>query len=524
MPGCARRKESPQALHFHELLGRACQLQRTVMIRYVRAYVRMLRRGTACTYVRTCDIALASSGSDCMHMFVAHQHDCHLFHRNAVEAQTLPGNEPRVCALGFALASQAAMASSSSGARSRAERQKNRSGQVPVGAVTQEEAIKKIARGADPSTVWGKEGRFGIYNANLGHIKRPDFRESAIAALQTVVSNLVAVQEATPELRSRMEEAGWVVTDSIFAQSRNEGGHGLLVCGKNPVERLQVTWDPRRSQGHSHNSSCMMVKATFRYGVAGVGEFTLGVLHIDKRLAAMGPKSAEWQQWVRDLAHGIRACGATALVGDANLFLFMMEPALRQHEVQATLVANHAEIDIHHKVNVMTVTSVRDNLLYDTCGIWMLRRLETCRVLTLGHRCILGALHSAYLEQGDANVLRPVCRGMPLTAFHGATAQWLLSRKMPSDGVLQNVLKLWDRHDLKQVQTDEEDVAYKWSMELHKEDDETWNLFREADVMEGEKRKVILANLDMYVRTHPIDRKLSTIPCQTNCPVLESSD
>ena len=369
-----------------------------------------------------------------------------------------------------------------------------------MGAVTREAAEAAKAAGKDPTTVWGKKGRIGIYSANFGDIRRVDFNESAVTALSTVSSMLVAVQEATPELRLKMQEAGWLVTDAKYAVGKQAHGEGMLVCGwQGPVDGLQVS-EMHSGRRGPDNMPCsqMFVKATFRFGVAGRGEFVLGNIHIHREVAKRDDNSPVWQNYVEQLANSIRACDANALVGDANMGLFRLAADLERHNIQATLVANHAELTLRAPIDIMDSRKVREALLYDSCGIWILTPLVSCKRLTLDTQCILGALHPSFLERHNQDKLKAYNRGFPIESYVGASAAQLRTRQVPSEESLTTVLKLWDFHEVKVVK---HNSKWLWSLDLQDRTSESWRLAAEWVPKEGEKRQVIRSKTT-YVRTY----------------------
>ena len=317
---------------------------------------------------------------------------------------------------------------------------------------------------------WGKAGRIGIYTANFGDVGTGGPASGAGTALADLSCVAVCVQEVSPAIIECFKQRGRHLSDLRFARPRQEQGDGLLVASnQNLVTELILHSEVSGPVGiEGERSAQLFVTARFAAGLAGRGDVTVGNFHLHRETAKRGMPSVQFQQWARQLGRAILSTGTRVLVGDANMALYVVGEALAQFGgVLAQLVAHHREITPCTALAGMDSRGLLRSVHHDSCGIWIVGGVHTVKSVSLGSRCIWGAMHPALLhERTRTPQFKMLTRGYKMDSYKMPPEGSELHRRMrnvPDAETLTKVMALWAEHKMDPCSTSR---TWSWTVDV----------------------------------------------------------
>lgn len=342
---------------------------------------------------------------------------------------------------------------------------------------------------------WGKAGRIGIYTANFGDVGTTGSASGAGTALADLSCVAVCVQEVSPAIIDCFRKRGRHLSDLRFARTRQEGGDGLLVASnQNLVAELITHAEVSGPVGVAGALSAQLfVTARFAAGLAGRGDVTVGNFHLHRETAKRGIGSVEFQQWARQLGRAIMITGTRVLVGDANMGLYVVGEALAQYGggVLAQLVAHHRELTPCTALAGMDDRGLLRNVHHDSCGIWIVGGVHTVKSLSLGSRCIWGAMHPALLHESRQGGFKVLTRGYKYDSYKMPPENSELFRRMrdvPDAETLTKVLALWGEHKMDPLSAPK---TWSWSLDVETLTAQAWVSVANCLPKTGEAMEVV---------------------------------
>lgn len=359
-----------------------------------------------------------------------------------------------------------------------------------------------------PGTAWGKDGRIGVLTANVGDVLGTGTGQYGLTALAGVSAALLCMQEASPEGIRILREKGRLVSDERYAVKRTDRGDGLVVAGRESLVSDIITHhDCSGSRGSdAERSSQLVVTARFKTGLAGRGSIGLCNLHVHRNLAKRGTASPNWKAWCRQLGTALREGQVRVITGDLNMALFILGESMAEHcNLLVQLVASHKEMGSTTALAGFDARALRQQLRFDSCGVWIVGGIFRVRQLSTAYQCVMGAMHPAMLH-AERGVFKKFNRGYGLSAYmkpSAADKSYHRACEVPGEEDIDKVLKLWDAHEIQQLGHN----AYRWSLELGYFEAERWAECARMLPKGGEMMQVTLELSDSDVlsnRSHAI--------------------
>ena len=371
------------------------------------------------------------------------------------------------------------------------------------GGVSREAAAESAAAWSaehDEAVDWGKIGRIGVYSCNFGTLQtRPGEAPGTANAFAELSSLFIMVQESTTQLHNYLQ-ATHLLSDRRYAVSRNENGDGLMIAAMpSQVASLETHTAHSGSQGpQNERSSHLFATGIFKWGIAGVGRLTVMTFHMHRELAKRSIGSPYMAHWARDVAAGIRACGARVMAGDANMAVWAMTEIFAMHTgLVVQLVAHHREVGIQEPVNLMDARGVQQALRHDSMGIWIIGPVNAVHCLSLETQCLAGALHPACMSM-DGPRFKLFHRGYPFRSFTRPaddSPYYARACGVPSNECLHQVVDLWNSHQM--TRTEAQRREWTWNIDPGLIASAEWVSVATALPRRGEEWAVLFTNMQL---------------------------
>ena len=289
-------------------------------------------------------------------------------------------------------------------------------------------------------------------------------------------------QEVDDRLAESFALAGWHRSDERYGGSQRTDATPQLFIGAWPTlcTSLQTLHShsrtfyarPQPAQGQS-SLPCHWLTAFvgFRWYMGGMDGLTITTIHLHRDVATLGDDSERWRDCAHLLANDFRSGGVRMVTGDANKSLFRLATWMEEREgLQMELISRACGLNINEPVPSLSERGLKEAMLHDSCGIWILGPRGPCRPLTLDSRCVVAACHPALFEnvsatQGNASRRSASATGKVLTrgyvdrTYVGTEAHDHETKDVPSRACVDAILRIWQAHE--RVPLDAGDSVWK---------------------------------------------------------------
>ena len=313
-----------------------------------------------------------------------------------------------------------------------------------------------------------------MFSINCGSIAgKAKYRASA-EHMTHCPAHIFCGQEVDNQLAATFALAGWSCSDEAYlGQTRTENTPQLFIAAWPSVcselRTLQLhsrTFKGRPGAAVGRNAmAChwMTAHVRFRWMMGRQDSLTITTMHLHRDLATLGDNSQAWRDCAHSLALDLRSGGVRMLTGDANMSLFRIASWLEEQEgIQMELIARACGLNINEPVAALSDRGLREAMLHDSCGIWILGPRGPARPLTLDSRCVVAACHPALFEDvpsgsgrgaGSSRARAPsvtgkvLTRGYACSSYKATDLEEHAARKLPSQDCVTAVLRIWQAHE-----------------------------------------------------------------------------